>query len=51
MATMHNKIFSGYQPHQMVGWQKNQHFEDQLCPRPQCTEVAGVPIHVIYVPA
>jgi hypothetical protein len=35
---MYNKIFSGYQPHQMVKWRKNQRFEDYLCPRPQGTE-------------
>jgi hypothetical protein len=45
----HNKIFSGYHSHQMVEWRKNKHFEDHL--RPQGTEVAGVPIHVIYTPA
>jgi hypothetical protein len=36
-----NKIFLGYQPCQVVEWQKNQRFEDHLCPRPQGTEVAG----------
>jgi hypothetical protein len=34
----HNKIFLGYQQHQVVEWRKNQHFEDHLCPRPQGTE-------------
>jgi hypothetical protein len=51
MATMYNKIFSGYQLCQMVEWRKNQHFEDHLRPCPQGTEVAGVPICVIYIPA
>jgi hypothetical protein len=44
-----NKIFSGYQPHQMVKRRKHQRFEDHLCPCPQGTEVAGVPICVIYI--
>jgi hypothetical protein len=50
-VTKYNKIFSVYQPRQMVKWQKIQHFEDHLCPRPQGTEVTGVPIRVIYIPA
>jgi hypothetical protein len=48
-ATMYNKIFSGYQPLQMVKRRKNQRFEDHIRPRPQGTEVAGVPIRVIYI--
>jgi hypothetical protein len=44
-------MFSGYQPRQMVEWRKNQRFENHLCPRPQGTEVAAVPIRVIYIPA
>jgi hypothetical protein len=35
----------------VVEWQKIQRFEDHLRPRPQGTEVAGVPIHLIYIPA
>jgi hypothetical protein len=46
-----NKIFSGCRPHQVAEWRRNQRFEDHLRPRPQGTEVAGVPIHVIYIPA
>jgi hypothetical protein len=38
---MYNKIFSGYQPRQMVEWRKKQRFEDHLRPRPQGTEVAA----------
>jgi hypothetical protein len=45
-----NKILSGYQPHEVVEWRKNR-FEDHLHPLPQGTEVAGVPIHVMYIPA
>jgi hypothetical protein len=37
---MYNKIFSGYQPRQMVEWRKNQRFEEHLCPRPEDTEVS-----------
>jgi hypothetical protein len=42
MATIYNKIFSGYQARQMVEWRKNQRFEDHLHPYSQGTEVAGV---------
>jgi hypothetical protein len=47
--SVYNKIFSGYQPRQMVEWRKNQRFEDHLRSRPQGTKVAGVPIRVIYI--
>jgi hypothetical protein len=50
-VTFCNKIFSGYQPRQMVEWRKNQRFEDHFRPRPQGTEVAGVHICVIHIPA
>jgi hypothetical protein len=40
-ATSHVKCLNGG---------KNQSFEDHLRSHPQGTEVAGVPIHVIYIP-
>jgi hypothetical protein len=40
VATKYNKIFSGYQPRQLVEWRKNQRFEDHFRPRPQGTEVS-----------
>jgi hypothetical protein len=49
-ATKNNEVFSGYQPRQVVKWRKHQCFEDHIRPRPQGTEVAGVPIRVIYIP-
>jgi hypothetical protein len=52
MATLYNKILSGYQLCQMVKQQKkNQHFKDHLCPCSEGTHVSGEPVHVIYVPA
>jgi hypothetical protein len=47
---MFYKIFSGYQPRQMVEWRNNQCFEDHLHPRPQGTEVAGVLIRILPDP-
>jgi hypothetical protein len=35
-----NKIFSGYQPCQLVKRRKNQRFKDHLCPRRQGADVS-----------
>jgi hypothetical protein len=48
---VYNKIFSGYQPRQMVKIRKHRRFEVHLCPRPQGSEVVEIPNRVIYVPA
>jgi hypothetical protein len=48
-GTHHNRILSGYQQCQVVKRQKNQRFENHLCPHPWGTEVAGVPISDIYI--
>jgi hypothetical protein len=45
---MHNKIFPGYQPCQLVKRRKNQRFKDHLCPRPQDAEHPGSPRTFYY---
>jgi len=45
-VTLHNKIFPGYQPCQLVKRRKNQRFKDHLCPRLQITDVSGDHVQV-----
>jgi hypothetical protein len=45
---MLNKIFSGWQPCQLVKRWKKQRFEDHLCPRSLGTDVSGEPIRIRY---
>jgi hypothetical protein len=40
-ATEYGKVFSGYQPGQMVERCKNQRFVEHLCPRPQGTSLVN----------
>jgi hypothetical protein len=47
----YNKIFSGYQPCQLVKRPINQRFKDYLCPHPQGADVSGEPVRVTYIPA
>jgi hypothetical protein len=47
MVTLYNKIFSDYQPCQLVKRRKKC-FEDHLFPRPQGTDGCGEPVRVIY---
>jgi hypothetical protein len=35
ISATHNKMFSGYQPCQLVERRKKQRFKDHLCPHPQ----------------
>jgi hypothetical protein len=39
---LYNKMFSSYEPCQLVKRRKNQRFKDHLCPLPQGADVSGV---------
>jgi hypothetical protein len=46
LIKLHNKIFPGHQPRQLVKIQRHRRFKSHHCPRPQGSEVTSEPTGV-----